>query len=1234
MAKKKEPKTDNKYDARTIQVLEGVAAVRKRPAMYIGDVSIRGLHHLVYEVVDNSIDEAMVGHANEIKVTIHPNNSVTVTDNGRGIPVDMHKTEKKPAVEVVMTTLHAGGKFDHRTYKVSGGLHGVGVSVVNALSEWLEVEVRRDGKVYHQRYEAGKTASKLTVIGKAKTTGTSVTFRADEEIFQCPINFSFETLNNRLRELAFLNRNIKIILYDERTEKEEVFQFSGGIVSFIEHLNKNKNALHKKVVYFEKERDQAQLEVALQYNDSYAEKIFTFVNNINTIEGGTHLTGFKTALTRATNQYCKNRNLLKNNDAGLSGDDAREGLTAVLSVKIPDPQFEGQTKTKLGNSEVEGFVASAAGDALGSYFEENPSIANKIVEKAIIASRAREAARKARELTRRKGALESGSLPGKLADCSERDASLCELYIVEGDSAGGCFDGDTKIALTDGRSLSFRELIKEDKEGKVNYCYTIKNNGKVGVGTILHPRCTKKNAEVIKIVLDNNEEITCTPDHKFMLKDGSYIAAGQLKSSMSLMPFYQKLSKIEQRITIDGYPMIFDPSSNRWIFAHLLADLYNLEHGRYKDIRGGHKHHLDFNKLNNSPDNVYRMGKDEHLDLHRRHISKTLHTQEAVEKCNRIKRSPAYRKKISKIIKGNYSQMLSKKAKKQWEDENYKAYILRKYMEFYNANEQYRKKMLKNLYEAQEKYWANEDNRRKQSEKTQSYFYNCPEAKKHLSVKAKEQWRDQGLLQWRSRKTMEQWTGEFRCKRKIAYDQTYYKHSMQFLKDVYDASGDLEQYDEKRKSLPKRNNNLLKFNTLVARFFDNDKEKLKEILAHYNHKIKKIEKINEKISVYDIEVPGTHNFALASGVFVHNSAKQGRDRRFQAILPIKGKILNVEKARQDKILANTEIRTIITALGTGVGDDFDLSKLRYHKIIIMADADIDGSHIRTLILTFFFRQLTELVEKGHIYIAQPPLFKVKKGKWEQYIQTEEAMNNILFDLGTQGITLQTVKPKNDFNQTQLKQLLKILLEMEHLERTFIKRGVPLAKYCLLRDKKTKKLPLFMVKVGEDNQFAYNDSQLAKIAEAKPEENGNGNGDTVVEFYEAREVEKHIAGLDKLGLNVEDYEKTQEKAIFKITTGDDNKKEEHYLTSLRELLEFVRLQGKKGIKLQRYKGLGEMNPSQLWETTMDPDQRTILKVTLEDSVKADEIFTVLMGDQVEPRRKFIEDHAPEVKNLDV
>jgi len=778
-----------KYDATTIQILGGIEAVRKRPAMYIGDTTARGLHHLVYEVVDNSIDEASAGVCDKIKVVIQSDNSVSVEDNGRGIPVDIHKTVNKPALEVVLTMLHAGGKFDHKAYKVSGGLHGVGVSVVNALSEWMEAEVKRDGKVYHQRFEKGHAKTQMKTIGKAKTTGTKITFKPDKEIFK-EIDFSFDILSQRLRELAFLNTNVEIILNDERTEKEVVFKFKGGLVSFIEYLNHHKTPLHNKVISFNREKDEVIVEGAIQYNDGYKENIFSFANNINTIEGGTHLTGFKTALTRAINQYAKGKNLLKDMDS-ISGEDIREGLCAVVSVKLPNPQFEGQTKTKLGNSEIDGMVASAAFEALSSFFEETPSVANKIVEKTILAARAREAARKARELTRRKGALDMGGLPGKLADCSERNPQACEVYIVEGESAGG-------------------------------------------------------------------------------------------------------------------------------------------------------------------------------------------------------------------------------------------------------------------------------------------------------------------------------------------------------------------------------------------------------------------------------------------------SGKQARNRNFQAILPMRGKILNVEKARLDKILANEEIRTIISALGTGVGEEFDITKLRYHKVIIMADADVDGSHIRTLVLTLFFRQLPKLIEDGYIYIAQPPLYRIKRRDLEEYIHTEKDMNEIILKLGTKAARLsKTGKGGQEFSEKEMEKIINSLIELEKLSYSLERKGIAFKDYVAAVDEKKKKYPMYKVQVNNKVFFVFDDDELSDYKDKEDLDS--------VEIFESYQIKEIGIEFAKHGLSLRDYlPQAQEK--FVLT--NDETKEDVKCTSLKMVLEEVKKIATKGMHIQRYKGLGEMNPEQLWESTMDPEKRTLVKVTLEDAVEADRIFTLLMGEEAEPRREFIQAHAHEVKNLDV
>ena len=809
MAETKNPQ-ESDYSADNIKVLEGLEAVRKRPGMYIGDTSERGLHHLVYEVVDNSIDEALAGHCDSIEVTIHIDNSVTVIDNGRGIPVDIHPTEKISAAEVVLTKLHAGGKFDKASYKVSGGLHGVGISVVNALSETLEIEIKRDGKVYQQSYKRGDPQESLKEVGKSKERGTRVTFKPDSTIFETS-DFSFDILSQRLRELAFLNRGVKITIDDERTQKKHEFFYKGGLLSFVEHLNRAKAAIHAKVVHFEGEREGVEIEIAMQWNDGYSESVFSFANNINTIEGGTHLIGFRSALTRTINNYALNSGLLKKDEENLQGEDVREGLTAVISVKVPEPQFEGQTKTKLGNSEVKGIVEALINEKFSSYMSEHPSEAKKIVAKGVEAARVREATRKAKDLARRKGALDSGSLPGKLADCQERDPALSEIYLVEGDSAGG-------------------------------------------------------------------------------------------------------------------------------------------------------------------------------------------------------------------------------------------------------------------------------------------------------------------------------------------------------------------------------------------------------------------------------------------------SAKQGRDRRNQAILPLKGKILNVEKARFDKMLSSQEIRLMIMALGTGVKEDYDESKLRYHSIIIMTDADVDGSHIRTLLLTFFYRQMPQLVENGHLFIAQPPLYKIKKGKQERYLKDEPMLEDHLIELGTESIRLRASQNGNGLVGQPLQGYIKKIARWEKLMILIgkKKKNRTVVEALLLEDgfgeetlKDKRTLQSIEGRLASYvNLTAPEQAPSSCLLEEDAEHNcyklvvttrANGTGyQTTIdrEFLtspEYREIKKLFADLSGIGLPPYTVEEAENKTP---------------LNSLTEVLRYIMEGGKKGQYIQRYKGLGEMNPEQLWETTMNPETRVLLQVRIEDAVEADEIFSTLMGDEVEPRRKFIEEHALTVKNLDV
>lgn len=831
------------YTAAMIQILDGRDAVRKRPAMYIGNTDQLGLHHLVYEVMDNSIDEAIVGECDKIGVIIHYDNSVTVTDNGRGIPVDPHPMKPgKSTVEVVMTMLHAGGKFQHDAYKLSGGLHGVGVSVVNFLSEWLEVEVRRERKVHFQRYERGVPVKPLEQIGTSKKSGTVIRFRPDPQIFPV-IDYSFDILANRFRELAFLTAGVAISLTDERSGKSHLFKFNGGIVEFVTYLNANKTVVIPKPIYFKKvkeyvkdeasgKRETIEAEIAIQYNDSYNDSLYAFANSINNKDGGTHIAGFRKALTRTLNEYAKKHDLGKKLANGLAGDDVREGMTAVISIKISEPQFEGQTKAKLLNIEVAGLVEQIVNEGLGEYLAESPSVGRKILEKVIMAAHAREAARKAREIVR-KSAMGVGSLPGKLADCSEKDPLLTELYIVEGDSAGG-------------------------------------------------------------------------------------------------------------------------------------------------------------------------------------------------------------------------------------------------------------------------------------------------------------------------------------------------------------------------------------------------------------------------------------------------SAKQGRDRHYQAVLPLRGKIINVEKARLDKVLGNTEIRTIVTALGTGIGDqNFDLSKLRYGKLIIMTDADVDGAHIRTLLLTFFFRQMRQLIEQGHIYISQPPLYRIKKGRLEKYLETDEEKDRFVIDQGIEASDLffKHGKTEKQLSKGQLKQLTEHLINLEKLERVISRKGITMREY-LAQKTKTGKLPKYQISLGDERYYAYNERELAKYFEVKEykeeagEDGKSGQKDffaedevpqdfegaaaempqyDMVELPEAKEIGELLEKIHKLGLNVNLYCMDQSTNTQRLDDGPfriEENKRVHCLHSLQEVLQRMKEIGQKGVAIQRYKGLGEMNAVQLWETTMNPKTRSLLQVTLENPPEADQICSILMGDKVEPRRCFIQEHAPEVRNLDI
>lgn len=808
-------KVGEKYEADQIKVLEGLEAVRKRPGMYIGDTNFRGLHHCVYEIVDNAVDEAMAGYCTEIKIIIHVDNSVTVVDNGRGIPVGMHPTEKVSAAELVYSKLHAGGKFNEEggAYKVSGGLHGVGAAVVNALSKWVNLEIKKEGKVHKLRFEKGKAVEPLKVVGELddpKITGTAVTFKPDNEIFEVH-EFNYDTLANRFREMAFLNRGLLISLKDERTEKKETFHYEGGISEFVTWMNRAKNPIHKKPIHIAQSREDYEVEIAMQWTDSYSEVLSGYANAISTPEGGTHVSGFKTAITRVLNQYAKDNNLLKGLKSTLTGEDMREGLTAIISVKLPELQFEGQTKSKLGNSEVEGIVNSLVGESLKTYLEENPNLAKTIIKKSVDAASAREAARKARELTRRKTALDITGLPGKMADCQEKDPAVCEIYIVEGDSAGG-------------------------------------------------------------------------------------------------------------------------------------------------------------------------------------------------------------------------------------------------------------------------------------------------------------------------------------------------------------------------------------------------------------------------------------------------SAKQGRDRKTQAVLPLKGKILNVEKARYDKMLANNEIKMIIQALGTGVGrESFDVGKIRYHKIVIMTDADVDGSHIRTLILTLFYRQFPELIEHGFIYIAQPPLYKYKKNRTERYLKDDKELESFLISNALEQATIKVNNEVIDFEEAKRMinkhryymrtlesydshfdtMLLRRIIEDSALRTELLSNKDELQAELdklneYFKSQETQNLKSYRFEIEEEKEKKTNSVRIQVKTTARNKSFKMGSY-----FLDSPEFADLLNGYDGI--------KKYQNVKFEV---EKEKEEKRIFSSLDEFSRFIISDGKQGAYIQRYKGLGEMNPEQLWETTMNPENRTLLQVKIEDTIEADQVFSVLMGDQVEPRREFVEQNALNVRNLDV
>ena len=1064
MAKKKKESYDD------IQVLKGPESIRENLGMYAGSKS-QALSHMLKECLDNSIDENMAGHCNKILIHFLKDESVILQDNGRGIPVSYNKEEKKNSLEIVFTTTHSGGKFSSDNYTYSGGLHGVGLVLVNALSSWLKVTVIRDGYEYSLAFKKGYPSKKLTKKKTtAKGTGTLIHFMPDKEFFKKD-KMDINEIYQKIEEISYLCNNLNIIVIDDINDKKETFgDKTNNIGTYVEHIAENtlKTKLLDNPIIIKGKKNNVEVDIGLQWSDDFTEDFKCFTNNIPNRDGGTHLAGFRSGLTRTFTWFLKTFEI--KSKIKLSSDDIREGLIYIINVRHPRPSFSSQTKEKLVSEDVRGIVEFIMMEKFKDYCEKNADQIKKVIKKATSAAKARDAARRARELERKKGDFGFGSLAGKLSDCQEKDPRKNEIFIVEGDSAGGCFFSNTMISLPNSQNISFKNLVKDYENGKKHYCYTINDLGQICIGEIINPRKTKKDAKVIKIILDNGEEIICTPDHKLMTKDNEFVEA-EKSLGVSLRALYRKTSGWKKG-QIKGYEMFWSDYDNKWKYTHIISDFYNIQNNIYSNIKGNNcRHHVDFNKLNNYPNNIIKMSKDDHFEFHRNNLQHTLHRPDIKEKSKLAKQTPEYREKMSKkMSETEMAKMLSERAKRQWENEDYKKYMGQKWKVFYNSNEEYREENNEQLNKAQQEYWSNDENRKSQSKRVEKYFEEHPEQKKALSKKAKGQWEDKELIEWRSNETKKQWTDDFRRNRKEAYNRTYYRHTIEFIKEIFDRDNSVDNYDEER--IKNGSRNLLKLSTFLKRFFNNDYNLMIEALQTYNHKVVEIIELEELMDVYDLEVPGTHNFALASGIFVHNSAKQGRDRKIQAILPLRGKVLNVEKSDFKKMLDNKELTTLVTALGVGIGPTLNPDKLRYGKVIIFTDSDVDGSHIRTLLLTFFYRQMPQLIFNENIYIAQPPLYRiVYKGK--------------------------TIYLKDD----------------------------------------------------------------------------------------------------------------REKDIF-----------------------VEKNPGKYAI--QRFKGLGEMNPQQLWDTSMDPKTRNLVKVSIDNIAEADRIFSILMADDTAPRKSFIIKNSNIVHNLDI
>ena len=933
----------NEYNENSIQVLEGLEAVRKRPGMYIGSTDVRGLNHLVYEIMDNCVDEALAGYGDEINVTILADGSVEVIDRGRGVPVGMHATGKS-TVEVIYTVLHAGGKFGAGGYKTSGGLHGVGSSVVNALSSYLEVTVKREGYEWYIKFSnGGKVEVPLTKGRKLEDkneTGTTVRFMPDASIFTTT-HFSRDRIKERLKEAAYLIQNLRVNYKDEVTGDEESYCYENGIKEYIEEISEPYGPLTEvQTINFRDETVDLECDIAYVWVDNGSdETVMSFANNVRTPDGGTHELGFRTAITRAVNDYAKREKLLKGTIKKLESSDIREGLMAMLNIKIPEDllQFEGQTKGKLGTTEAKAFVEKNTFNVLSNFLNANKDFANLIIDRAIQLAQSRENARKEKDKAKSKKASKKGLISEKLVEPNSTDVSVRELFLVEGDSAGGCYTLDSTVLLANGECMTFGELLRDFKSGKENYVYGFdKDKHAFNVYPISDVFLTKKQTQVIKLTFDDGYTTKCTPEHPFLLRDGSYVQAQYLTKDVPLRSLYMgETKKGHLRYSLD-HKMV-----HRMVAEKYLGEIPD----------GYVVHHKDENKKNNMPSNLEFMTHAAHSSYH---------------------------------------------ATKQMNGEDFRYNLANLHSERYESDENYRKETLTRLDEAQREYWSSDENRQAQSERTKKHFEDNPAAKERNSIKSKEQWKDEDLRKWRAEKTREQMADPEMKRRKLESEVIKRKDNcLKAMKDM-EVSGievtkdNYEQF-KKDNSLVKK---CYKWGTAIDKF--ETEENLRSELATFNHRVVKIEWLTEKEDVYDITVEEVHNFALGNGVIVHNSTKSGRNRKTQGVLPLRGKVLNVERADLQKAMNNKEIRTLIEVIGTGYGDDYNPDKLRYDKIVILTDADVDGSHIQVLLITFFYKYMPRLIADGHLYIAKPPLYalKDKRGKYKYYWDKNDVRNDM------------------------------------------------------------------------------------------------------------------------------------------------------------------------------------------------------------------------------------------------